>query len=332
MARLERPGSDPARLDAVRAYIDTLIDGYKGDPLPGTVVRDAALAELDRIASEPAPASPPLAAIVDAADTISLDELRAEEARLERALAFVRGAREGLERLENPPAPTAGEFRYGDEPSLPGRDFRLESGDVRPAEQDPPVPPEAATTTATSDEDPPAPPEPDPAPAGPPTRARLLAHYRENPDQWIGSGAAANALNITPTGVKVILDDLTDAGLLEHNGKKGPNSRYRAKTNDPIADALTAEPVPQIGSRQTLALERNGATAGPSTLQGRTLQALSHHGPMTLARLAARLELDTDGRRKLPATILRLEREGEVKSGRPPGATADLYRATDPTL
>jgi hypothetical protein len=247
MARLERPGSDPARLDAVRAYIDTLIDGYKGDPLPGTVVRDAALAELDRIASEPAPASPPLAAIVDAADTISLDELRAEEARLERALAFVRGA-------------------------------------------------------------------------------RLLAHYQEHSDQWIGSGAAANALNITPTGVKAILDDLAAAGDLEHSGKKGPNSRYRATTSDPIADALTAPPTP-------VALERDGATTTPSTLQGRTLQALAHHGEMTLSRLAALLELDQDGRRTLPATILRLVDEGEVEQHKPAdGRRAAVYSATDRTL
>jgi hypothetical protein len=322
MARLERPGSDPARLDAVRAYIDTLIDGYKGDPLPGTVVRDAALAELDRIASEPAPASPPLAAIVDAADTISLDELRAEEARLERALAFVRGAREGLERLSEPPGPTLADLEGVAKRMGLNERWPAGSDHVRPAEQDPPVPPEAATTTATSDEDPPAPPEPEPAPI----RARLLAHYQEHSDQWIGSGAAANALNITPTGVKAILDDLAAAGDLEHSGKKGPNSRYRATTSDPIADALTAPPTP-------VALERDGATTTPSTLQGRTLQALAHHGEMTLSRLAALLELDQDGRRTLPATILRLVDEGEVEQHKPAdGRRAAVYSATDRTL
>jgi hypothetical protein len=258
MARLERPGSDPARMDAIRAYIAALIDGYSGPPLPATM-RDSAVNELARIDGEPAPAQPSLAVIVDAADTISLDELRAEEARLERALAFVRGARQGLERLEEQPGPPQSLVNLANV----ARAYGLH---VRAAPQDPPVPPEAVTTTATDDEDPPAPPEPDPAPAGPPT-------------------------------------------------------------------PKPAETVPKIASRATLTLEANGALAEPSTLQGRVLQALAHHGEMTITRLAAKLDLGPDARRQLPATLLRLVNEGEVKAHKPAdGRKPDVYSAADPTL
>lgn len=141
---------------------------------------------------------------------------------------------EGDPGLDSPPA---GEERASTDDGFEERIADAEAAEaetVREEEEDdrPTIAETAPAAEPSSQDEPPATASTERSPAA----AALLPLFQSRPGEWLGSSALAKEAGVDVARAAPACRELVDAGELEHNGKGGAHSKFRAPGHGPDVD------------------------------------------------------------------------------------------------